>query len=108
MQWNAEAMSSKKVELTSFVQENKIDVFAIQETKMISRDKTPTIPGYTIIRKDRQQRTGQETNRGGGLLMGIKDTIPFRESNIEIREDKNDTITEWQTIEIPVRGKEKI
>ena len=75
---------------------------------MISRDKTPTIPGYTIIRKDRQQRTGQETNRGGGLLMGIKDTIPFRESNIEIREDKNDTITEWQTIEIPVRGKEKI
>ena len=54
-------MSSKKVKLTSFVQENKIDVFAIQEKKMISRDKTPTIPGYTIIRKDRQQRAKKPT-----------------------------------------------
>ena len=47
---------------------------------MISRDKTPIIPGYIIIRKDRKQRAGQKKTRGGGLLMGIKDTIPFKHS----------------------------
>ena len=74
---------------------------------MIARDKTPQIPGYTVVRKDRQQLKGNEKNRGGGIIFGIRDTIPFRQCNFEIREE-DDNITEWATIEIPVKGKDKI
>ena len=83
------------------LKEKEIDVFLIQETKMIITDKLPNIPGYIIPpRKDRAQLVGNEKNRGGGLLIGIKKDCPFKEVNIEIREDP-DTFTEWMTIDIP-------
>ena len=47
------------------MKKEKVDVFVIQETKMIKADKTPTIAGYTIERKERDQEIGNETNRGG-------------------------------------------
>ena len=45
----------KKEEFYHFVIENDIDIFFIQETKMISSDKTPEIKGYEIRRRDREQ-----------------------------------------------------
>ena len=99
LQWNADAYLSKKEEFYHFVIENDIDAFFIQESKMTKRDKTPPIKGYEIRRRDREQPKGKEKNRGGGLIFGIKDSIPFREINNEMRGPK-DIITEWHTIEI--------
>ena len=77
---------------------------------MIASDKLPKIPGYTIpSRQDRTQLVGNEKNRGGRLLVGIKNDCPFKEVHFEIVEDtNNDSFTEWLTIEIPTTAKKKI
>ena len=90
-----------------FLNDNKIDIFLIQETKLVTKDKTPQFPGYTVLRRDRLQWKGKENNRGGGLITGIKDNIPFREANIDLR-SKDDEITESLTIEIPTKDKQKL
>ena len=107
MQWNCDSLLSKVEELKTFLQDQKIDIFALQETKMITTDKTPKIHGYTIIRQDRPQPKGKEKNRGGGLIMGIKDNIPFRRAHIQVTE-VGDTTTESITIEIPTQGNQKL
>ena len=98
---------SKKEELKHFVLKHNIDIFLIQETKLITKDKTPSIKGYTITRKDRKQRKGSDNNRGGGLMIGIRNTIPYREIKLNIKEDDDD-ITEAMTIEIQIKNKRKI
>ena len=90
-------------ELRSVVKETNADIFAIQETKMICTDKDPNFPGYTIVRKDRWQTRGSKYCRGGGLMLGIKKKVPFGRVTNDIR-GKEDDITEWQTIEIPLKG----
>ena len=72
---------------------NGVDIFLIQETKLVAKDKTPKFPGYTVLRRDRLQQKGMEKNRGGGLLIGIKDNFPLREAKIDLQ-DKEDEITE--------------
>ena len=100
LQWNADSFLSKKEEFRAVITKHKIDVFLVQETKMTQKDKIPTIPGYTILSKPRQQAKGNENNRGGGLITGVKNTIPYREV-----EDIGDCLTEWLTIEIPISNK---
>ena len=70
----------------------------------MTKDKTPQFPGYTALRRDHLQWMGKENNRGGGLITGIKDNIPFREANIDLR-SKDNEITESLTIEIPTKDK---
>ena len=108
LQWNADSISTKKEELKALIKEKEIDVFLIQETKMTRDDKPLSLPGYTILSKPRQQVAGNEKNRGGGLLIGIRRTIPFREIKKNNLRDADDEITEWQTIEIPISQKEKL
>jgi hypothetical protein len=108
LQWNAEAITSKKEEFKNYILENKIDIYMLQETQLKPKDATPTIPGYTVIRKDREQLVGQEKSKGGGVIIGLNDKVPFKQANFEIRATEEDKVTEWATIEIPVRGKEKI
>ena len=74
---------------------------------MISSDKPRNIPGYAIIRRDREQKRGKENNRGGGLLIGIKETTPYREIYNDLR-GPDDEITEWITVEIPTSNSQKI
>ena len=52
-----------------------VDIWCIQEKKLIEKDETPQVQGYTMIRKDRKQARGRESNRGGGVLMGKKEDI---------------------------------
>jgi hypothetical protein len=77
LQWNTDNIKTKIVELRTLLEKTKVDIFVIQETKLIISDKTPTIPGYTIIRKDRWQSKGSKYNRGGGMLLGLKNNTPY-------------------------------
>ena len=79
LQWNADSILSKKEEFKLFLKKAKVDIFLVQETKMIQKDKLPVFPGYTLLSKPRKQPRGKENNRGGGLITGIRNTIPFRE-----------------------------
>jgi len=60
-------------ELRCFLQEYKIDVALIQETKLTQKSATPTVKGYASVRGDRK---GAEFP-GGGLLIYIRENIPF-------------------------------
>jgi hypothetical protein len=51
-----------------------LDVLLLQETKLISANPTPTLPGYSAIRRDRPPNPG---GQGGGLLTYVKADIPF-------------------------------
>ena len=59
VQLNTDSIMSKIEELKDFNKKNEIDVFAIQETKLIKSDKTPKVPGYTVEREDRVQPKGK-------------------------------------------------
>jgi len=107
LQWNADAITAKIQHLRDYIMEKKVDVFLIQETKLVKKDKTPTFPGYTVLRKDRRQLRGKENNRGGGLLVGVREQIPFREATLDLRGEE-DEITESITIEIPRNGAQKL
>ena len=103
LQLNIDAISAKKQELKGFLKKHDISIALIQETKMITKDRDPKLPGYTIIRKDRPQPKGKERNRGGGLLMAIKNDLNgtgYKAVNLTVTAPA-DTLTESQTIEIP-------
>ena len=107
MQWNADSLMSKREELKHFLAEQNIDIFLIQETKLVPKVDEPVFKGYELVRKDRKQKKGCEKNRGGGLLIGIKDRIPYSELRLNLRTE-DDEITEALTIEIPTKNKKKI
>ena len=70
MQWNADCLRTKSLELKDRLQQDDIDICLIQETKMTIKDK-PSFPGYTIVRADRKHLAG------GGLLTLIKSSLVF-------------------------------
>ena len=107
MQLNIDSLKSKVVELRHFLKEQDIDVFMLQETKLLKKDKLPRIPGYTLVRDDRQPKKGKTKGRGGGLLTGVRDNIPFKEVKLG-KPGIRDKITEWQTIDTRLRIKNSL
>ena len=107
LQYNIDSLSSKLEELKLLLKEENIDVFLIQETKLITTDKLPNVPGYTVLRQDRTQRIGNEDNRGGGLITGIRHDTPYKEVNLDIRKAP-DKHTECMTVEIPIAPHKKL
>ena len=71
MQWKANGISGKITELLTFLHSNNVNIAAIQETKLTNKTKLLKSPGWAAVRLDRHKY------KGGGLLMPIKDTIPF-------------------------------
>ena len=71
LQWNAEGINTKIDELKYFLQEFKIDVTLIQETKLLEKSKTTVIKGWTSIRADREDAEFP----GGGLITYVKEDI---------------------------------
>ncbi|KAJ8910998.1 hypothetical protein NQ315_011263 [Exocentrus adspersus] len=55
--WNINSFTQGKRELQEVVNRLDIDVMAIQETLLIEADRA-SLPGYTLYRKERQQRRG--------------------------------------------------
>ena len=70
-QWNADSIRPKLLELRDHLLNSDIDILAVQESKLRKTDKTPSIEGYTTIRKDRNNILG------GGLLLFIRTDIVF-------------------------------
>ena len=108
LQLNIDSLLSKFDELKKFIEREKIDVFVIQETKMIRSDKLPKIPGYSIERQDRYQPKGKDKDRGGGLVTGVSEEYAKKRLvKFNIRGSR-DHLTESLTVEIPTKNGEKI
>ena len=71
MQWKANGISGKITELLTFLHNNNVNIDAIYETKLTNKTKPLIAPGLAAVRLDRRN------NKVGGLLMLIKDAIPF-------------------------------
>ena len=71
MQRNANGISGKITELLIFLHINNINIADIQKTKLTNKTKPLKTPEWAAVRLDRHK------NKGGGLLMLIKDMIPF-------------------------------
>ena len=82
-----------------------VDVFLLQETKISPKDRTPVIPGYSSIRKDRIMTRNDENRRGGGLVTYVKDTLPYKEVRSE---PNNGGITELLGTEIIISNRRKL
>ena len=74
---NAPSLCKHKDEIEVLMRENKIDIFAINETKLDSKtkDEQVSVEGYNILRCDRN-------SYGGGVAIYLRDTL-----NFELRTD---------------------
>ena len=90
LQWNANGIKSKIVELEMRMKSQNIDVAMNQETKMEKNQKSPQIRGYVTIREDRIVDI-----RGGGLIIFIRESLVY-----EIVDRRAKTATESLTIRI--------
>ena len=70
MKFNANGISNKLTELGEFLKRNNVKMAVIQESKLSSNSKTPSIQNFTIRKEHRQ-------GQGGGLLTLIHKSINF-------------------------------
>lgn len=77
LNWNAHGISSQRNEFKIFLESNFIDIACITETHL-SQNITFRIPGYKILRKDRECSTAS-----GGVALIIKNNISFTENIID-------------------------
>ena len=73
LNWNADGLNKTVGELIWFLNQYKIDIAIITETKLVPNNKIK-VRNYNIIRKDRN-------NNGGGVAILIKQNINFVELN---------------------------
>ena len=71
MQWIANGISGRITELLTFHHSNNVNITAIHESMLNNKTKSLKTPEWSTVRLDRHK------NKSGGLLMLIKDTIPF-------------------------------
>ena len=105
MQWNADGVKLKADELGHFINTNRVDVCLVQESKLVSADRTPRFPGYTVVRQDRPSK-GPGAARGGGLLTLVREDVPFRKLS-PVRPSGGSAL-ESLSIEVPVGGGDKL
>jgi len=88
LQWNVDGIGTAIADVLTLVKDDPgLDVLLLQETKLVPANLTPTIPGYTAIRRD---RPADRPTRGGGLLTYVKADIPFRQVPAYRREEVAD------------------
>jgi hypothetical protein len=77
LQWNAQQIRAHGDELKNAVYEwsEKPDLLCIQESWLTGKQKY-RIPGYEIVRKDRDGSLGKKG--GGGVLIGIRNGLVYK------------------------------
>ena len=73
LQFNCNGLLGRLEELKAFLFEHNIKVAVLQETKLSPTSRLSSIPGFSVLRKDRAR------NSGGGLVTLIHYSIPFTE-----------------------------
>ena len=101
MQWNANGISAKITELLNFLHSNNVNIAAIQETKLTNKTKPLKTPGWAAVRLDRHK------NKGGGLLMQIKGSIPFVDNTAALLQSV-DLHLEQQGISITLPNRQQL
>lgn len=85
-------------ELERCVQEYDIDVVVLQESKLMGKNRTPQLIGFTAVRQDRSGREGSVERRGGGLLTYVKSDIPY--TVVDLPEAPEGSLLERLTVEV--------
>ena len=101
MQWNANGISGKINVLLTYLHINNVNIAAIQESKLTNKNKPLITPGWAAVRLDRHK------NKGGGLLMLIKDTIPFVDNTATLHQSA-DPHLEQQGISIAMPNRQQL
>ena len=83
---NAPSLRKHKDEIEVLMRENKIDILALNETKLDSKieEEQVSIPGYTVLRCDRN-------SHGGGVAIYFRDTLNF-EHRTDLKTDNLEMI----------------
>jgi len=102
LQCNINAITNKSEEFKDLILANNITIATIQESKLTAKSKTPIIPGYSTIRKDRTQ------DKGGGLLTFIRHDIMFTETQIPASITNNKSHIELQVLKILLSNKKAL
>ena len=71
LQLNPNGIGNKLTEQGVVMENNKVKVAVIQESKLTSKSKNPCILNYTTVHKDRPH------GQGGGLLIFIQRSVTF-------------------------------
>ena len=71
LQFNANGIGNKVMELDVFLEQHNVKVAVIQESKLTGTSKTPSFRNYTTVRKDRHH------DQGGGLLTLVHKEINY-------------------------------
>ena len=82
MQWNADGLMLKEAELEAFLEERRVDVCLIQETRLRAGARTPKFRQYASVRRDRPSSSSVGPRGGGGLLTLVRSDVPFREVGV--------------------------
>ena len=70
LQVNINGMRGRHPHLQRCLEEHRVDVALVQETKLTARDKTPQTPGYSTLRRDREiHRRGNQQPQGGLAIL---------------------------------------
>ena len=98
LQWNCNGIRGKQEKLSSYLDANNVKVACLQETKLTPRAKDPSIPGYTIIRRDRPSG-----GVGGGVAILVHNSVTFTPLNVNINAAIDDK-TEAQGINVIINN----
>ncbi len=96
LQWNADGVKLKAGELVESLIAHRVDIGLIQESKLMPGDRTPSFPGFAVVRRDRGAGV-----RGGGLLTLVREDIPFRRI---FPVQSNEGPLESLAVEVPLGG----
>ena len=92
MQWNCDHLVPRIPELEVWLEEKKVDVALVQETKLRAEDGEVRVCGFEMIRRDRDRTGRSRFSRGGGLVTLVRRGLGYRirkgevpsESGIEV------------------------
>lgn len=84
--WNSRSILPKKTEFLVFLCQHQIDIATVSET-WLNHTSSFRLPGYRCVRADRRSETNE---RGGGVLIVIKEGIKY--SQLDLRTDSMDAV----------------